>query len=830
MALSATFAADFSTFTNACAKAEVSLKGIETGASAVESKLTRMGDSLSGTKIIQQAALMAEAVERVGGVSTLTANELQRVGAMASEAAEKLRVLGQDVPPGIQKIADAAKAAELALDSTTKNSKTGFESLIGSVKEMAGALGLAFGAGAVIAGAKQLIGSAIDMASAIGDTATKLGVSAEKLQGWNFAAEQAGATADDISTAVGKLNANLDGGSKSTVSALQAAGLEFSTIRGMKPEDAFETIATAIAAIPDPMTQARVAMELFGKGGQTLLPALKDNFVQVGASATKMSDETVKSLKAAGDAWKAFGNSITIITGTALAATADLIQKSTSSWKNFTLFLTEAAAGGVGFAISQQNIRTEVLNTNRDIELTSPPAAAAIHKTAEELAAEAEAAKKAKAANQEFAGLLVEAQLKKFEEGITGIQTAYKKLIEEEKAATKATEENYTTAKRLTDDYTVAAERASGNLLRAKLADNNRWFEDEFDKLLKSKGDYASYYAALDALRARKAQKDQQANDEEQARETQARNANTVLWDTYFVDLAKLHKSKVMDAELQQVQDGLQQQLDALDRSKPDWESQYDALVAIAGVRQAQIAQNYHDKALQPMIDDGVKLFDAALKGWDSFKTALEGVWQQILHSFEEKLVTAMVDAWLSGLAKMVTAWETAGLLKIGASILKFFGLGGPGKSDNQQFNVGPGPGDQGDVQNPGIPPDANYPPDFVGPIPPSPFPPPFTGPLPPIEVGGNKAPPRTSSTGGVVTTNGIEYLQGGGPVWTPQGSDTVPAMLTPGERVLSIAEARRYRGGNGGGTVIVMLDGRVLAQAIVPEFEGAVRRLGFAR
>ena len=189
-----------------------------------------------------------------------------------------------------------------------------------------------------------------------------------------------------------------------------------------------------------------------------------------------------------------------------------------------------------------------------------------------------------------------------------------------------------------------------------------------------------------------------------------------------------------------------------------------------------------------------------------------------------------MVDAWLSGLAKMVTAWETAGLLKIGASILKFFGLGGPGKSDNQQFNVGPGPGDQGDVQNPGIPPDANYPPDFVGPIPPSPFPPPFTGPLPPIEAGGNKPPPRTSSTGGVVTTNGIEYLQGGGPVWTPQGSDTVPAMLTPGERVLSIAEARRYRGGNGGGTVIVMLDGRVLAQAIVPEFEGAVRRLGFAR
>src|SRR5580765_3837497 len=104
MALSATFAADFTSFTQACAKAEVSLKGIESGASAVESKLTRMGDSLSGTKIIQQASIMAEAVERVGGVSTLTSQELQRVGATATEAAEKLRKLGQEVPPGIQKI------------------------------------------------------------------------------------------------------------------------------------------------------------------------------------------------------------------------------------------------------------------------------------------------------------------------------------------------------------------------------------------------------------------------------------------------------------------------------------------------------------------------------------------------------------------------------------------------------------------------------------------------------------------------------------------------------------------------------------------------------
>src|SRR5690348_2704601 len=112
MPLSASFSADFQSFLTACQNAEISLKRIESGAGNVEGRLTRMADSLSGTKLIQQATIMAEAVERVGGVSALTESELQRLGNTANEAAAKLTALGQDVPPGIQRIADAAKAAQ----------------------------------------------------------------------------------------------------------------------------------------------------------------------------------------------------------------------------------------------------------------------------------------------------------------------------------------------------------------------------------------------------------------------------------------------------------------------------------------------------------------------------------------------------------------------------------------------------------------------------------------------------------------------------------------------------------------------------------------------
>lgn len=109
MAITATFAADFSSFQADVQKAEVSLKSFEQGAGKVETSLNRMTNGLSGTKLIQDATLAAEAVERIGGVSKLTEAELQRLSAQAKEASEKLRAMGQDVPAGIQKIADAGK-------------------------------------------------------------------------------------------------------------------------------------------------------------------------------------------------------------------------------------------------------------------------------------------------------------------------------------------------------------------------------------------------------------------------------------------------------------------------------------------------------------------------------------------------------------------------------------------------------------------------------------------------------------------------------------------------------------------------------------------------
>src|SRR2546427_11774651 len=114
MSVNAKFIADFSSFQAAVAQAEVQLRGFEGSAAKVETSLNRMANSLSGTKLIQDATLMAQAVEQIGGPSKLTTNELARLGTQAGEAGEKMKRLRIEGPPGLEAIASADHGATAA--------------------------------------------------------------------------------------------------------------------------------------------------------------------------------------------------------------------------------------------------------------------------------------------------------------------------------------------------------------------------------------------------------------------------------------------------------------------------------------------------------------------------------------------------------------------------------------------------------------------------------------------------------------------------------------------------------------------------------------------
>jgi hypothetical protein len=323
--LTGVLGADFSAFTRAVDSAQVQLKGFEGNAGKVENSLERMANSLSGNKLIQDATLMAEAVELIGGASKLTDAELAKLGRTATEAVEKMKRLGMDVPDGLQKIADGAKKVETATKSAEQSTFDWKSALLST----AGAFGLVFSVDTL----KNYVVGVIQTGAAIGDLSVKLGVSAEAVQRWQYAAEQSGATIETVDKAVKAMNVNLAEGNKSTKAALEAVGLSFAEIRQMRPEDAFEAIGDAVGKIEDPMLRAQVATELFGKAGQELLPTFVDGIKKVGSETKVMSDETIKSLKAAEDAWGRLANSVTIASGGVIAKMLQTADTVSIVWK-----------------------------------------------------------------------------------------------------------------------------------------------------------------------------------------------------------------------------------------------------------------------------------------------------------------------------------------------------------------------------------------------------------------------------------------------------------------------------------------------------------------
>src|SRR4030095_13529756 len=172
---------------------------------------------------IQDANLMVEAVERIGGASKLTETELARVSAKAAEAAEKMRALGLQVPAGLEKYAGAAKTAA---DQTGK--------LEGATTGLGGAAGLtsrAFGglatqmAGVFTVGAGlNLVKGAADLADEIQKVQAQTGMTAEEVQRLQVIAGDTSVSFGALVSTAQNLQAALGRGDTGVTGALRELG------------------------------------------------------------------------------------------------------------------------------------------------------------------------------------------------------------------------------------------------------------------------------------------------------------------------------------------------------------------------------------------------------------------------------------------------------------------------------------------------------------------------------------------------------------------------------------------------------------------------------
>lgn len=380
-------------------------RNLAEGKLSIETTSAAMGKlaaSLDGSKLEQRAHNITAAINKVGGATKLTDDEAARHLKTLDLWIEKGTRMGREIPPAILSTRDALKQVN---DAAQKTPST-FESISGGAMKMAGAMGIAFSVGAV----KSWVQSTLAAAGQIEDLSKKMGVSAEAVQRWQYAAEQGGATIEDVDKAVTVMNRSLAEGDKGTVAALRMAGLSFENIRKMKPEDAFNAITGAIEKIEDPMQRARVAVELFGKGGAELLPAIVDGFQRVGAGADVMADDTVARLAAAEDAWGRLGTKATIVSGEILAATMDVISRGTSSWKGFLDMAAFAIPGNAGraaanFAISGLGEGVPAAGAGKpgQDEQSRQAAVTAALEAAKAAAAEAAALGKAQKASEDYA-------------------------------------------------------------------------------------------------------------------------------------------------------------------------------------------------------------------------------------------------------------------------------------------------------------------------------------------------------------------------------------------------------------------------------------------
>ena len=120
---------------------------------------------------------------------------------------------------------------------------------------------------------------ALQAAGAIGEVAEQLGVSTDALQVYQFAAAQSGVESAQLEAGVAKLTQRIGeaaAGSGEAIAAFRDLGVGILDASGRvrSTDDVMADVADAIAGIEDPGRRAAVAVGLFGKSGQRLLPML----------------------------------------------------------------------------------------------------------------------------------------------------------------------------------------------------------------------------------------------------------------------------------------------------------------------------------------------------------------------------------------------------------------------------------------------------------------------------------------------------------------------------------------------------------------------------
>lgn len=207
----------------------------------------------------------------------------------------------------------AIRAARAFVEVFMDDSKLqrGVKSVQGTLRGMSAGIrqtGVALVAGSAALAAPLL--ATVAKFTAVGDEVHKMsartGVSTETLSQMGFALEQSGAELGDFQRGLKGMANFLQGAerelstSKDTMSDL---GLQLSDLESLNPDEKFLALADSIAGVSDPTRRAALAMDVFGRAGESMLPLLNEG--PGGIAALRKEADSLGRTISAGQAAKA---------------------------------------------------------------------------------------------------------------------------------------------------------------------------------------------------------------------------------------------------------------------------------------------------------------------------------------------------------------------------------------------------------------------------------------------------------------------------------------------------------------------------------------------
>ena len=136
-----------------------------------------------------------------------------------------------------------------------------------------------------------------------------LGFSRKAYQEWAYILRQSGASIDDMGMAMKTMQEVIAGNSAEAAAGLSKLGLSAAHLQSLSPEDQFETLVKAFQQMPEGAEKSRLAMQLFGRNAQSLMPLLNSSADDLDGLRQRahdlgliMSDEDVDASVAFGDA------------------------------------------------------------------------------------------------------------------------------------------------------------------------------------------------------------------------------------------------------------------------------------------------------------------------------------------------------------------------------------------------------------------------------------------------------------------------------------------------------------------------------------------------